>query len=128
MKRITKSLTLALMIGAIELTATILTAPALAHEANLGNNLAQTYLSHPDVAIAGAAAPVLLLSVNSARVTAVCQNLGTTNSVRVGDTAIGAAQGTTLSPGGSATFDVTGALYGFSLAGTSINCGEIIRP
>ena len=102
--------------------------PAFAHEANLGNNLAQNYISHPDASISAAAAPALLLAANPARVTAVCQNLGTTNPARLGDASIGASQRTTLSPGGAATFDVTGALYGFSAAGTSINCGEIVRP
>ena len=102
--------------------------PALAHEANLGNNLAQNYVSHPDLSIAAAAAPALLLAANPARVTAVCQNLGTTNPVPLGDASIGATQGTALSPGAAATLDITGALYGFSAGGTSINCGEIIRP
>jgi hypothetical protein len=125
MKRTKMSLTLAFATG---LLAALCAKAALAHEANLGNNLAQNYVSHPDVAIVGAAAPAVLLAGNSARVSAVCQNLGTTNVARVGDSSTGAAQGTAISPGGAATFDITGALYGFSQGGTSLNCAEIIRP
>ncbi|GEM_PF-4776469 len=100
------------------------------HEVQGQANSSQDYISHGDVALAANASPVAVLSVNSNRVTAVCQMVGTigTNSARIGDTSIGASQGTLLSSAiPAATFDVTSALYGFSSTGATVNCAEIVR-
>lgn len=101
------------------------------HQAQAQANASQVAVSHPDVVLTYGAAAVQLLPVNSSRVTAICQMVGTigTNTARIGDTSIGASQGTQLSaatPG--ATIDVTGALYGFSSTGATVNCAEVERP
>jgi hypothetical protein len=105
-------------------------APARAqHFAETQGVAAQTYLSYADVPLAAAAPPVQVLPVNPNRVTAVCQNTGTTNTARVGDVDVGANQGTMLyADGAGVTFDVTSAIYAYSQGGTTINCAEIVRP
>ena len=99
------------------------------HETNgAGNNEAQNYISHADVPLTGAAAAVQVLPANPARVTAICVNVGASNAARIGDSSIGAAQGTVLAASGGVTLDTTSALYAYSFSGTTINCGETIRP
>lgn len=101
------------------------------HQAQEQANAAQAAVSHPDVVLTSGAAAVQLLPVNSSRVTAICQMIGTigTNTARIGDASIGASQGTQLSatsPG--ATIDVTGPLYGYSSTGATLDCTEVVRP
>ena len=101
------------------------------HQARAQGNASQVVVSHPDMVLTSDAAAVQLLPINSSRVTAICQLIGTigTNLARIGDASIGASQGTELSaitPG--ATIDETGALYGFSSTGATVNCAEVVRP
>ena len=88
----------------------------------------QSYVSYPDVPLAAGAPAVQVLAANPNRVTAICQNLGTSNTARVGDAGIGAVQGAVLYGNGAGiTIDVTGAVYAYSASGTTINCAEIVR-
>lgn len=89
----------------------------------------QTYLSYPDVALTAGAPPVQVLAANPKRVTAICQNTGTANTARLGDTNTGANQGTMIYANGAGlTLDITGAVYAYSQDGTTVNCAEIVRP
>jgi hypothetical protein len=105
-------------------------APAFAqHLAQTQGLAAQSYVSYPDVSLAAAAAAVQILAANPTRVTAICQNTGATNTARVGDASVGANRGAVLyANGAGVTFDVTGAIYAYSAAGTTINCAEVVRP
>lgn len=101
------------------------------HQAQAQANASQAAVSHPDVALTSGTAAVQLLPANSSRVTAICQMIGTigTNTARIGDASIGTSQGTQLSATTpAATFDVSGALYGFSSTGATLNCAEVVRP
>jgi hypothetical protein len=90
---------------------------------------AQGYLSYPDVSLSAGAAAVQVLAANPDRVTAICQNTGTSNTARIGDAAVGNSRGTMLYANGAGlTLDVSGAIYAYSQGGTTINCGEIVRP
>jgi hypothetical protein len=100
------------------------------HEAQGQANSSQNYISHADVALTANALPVAVLGLNSNRVTAICQMVGTigTNTARVGDSSIGASQGTQLSSAIPAvTLDITGSLYVYSATGATVNCAEIVR-
>ncbi len=100
------------------------------HQAQSQANASQAGASHPDVALVSSASPVQLLPANTNRVTAICQMIGTigTSTARIGDSSIGASRGTQLSSTiPAATFDVTGALYGFSSTGATVNCAEVVR-
>lgn len=120
--------------SAIALTglAIIIVAAATAraqHFAQAQGVAAQNYLSYADVSLAAGAPAVQVLAANPNRVTVICQNTGGTNTARVGDTNIGASQGTMLYANGAGlTFDVTAAIYAYSQGGTTINCAEIVRP
>jgi hypothetical protein len=90
---------------------------------------AQAYLSYPDVSLSAGAAAVQVLGANPNRVTAICQNTGTSNAARIGDAAVGVSRGTMLYANGAGlTLDVTDAIYAYSQDGTTINCAEIVRP
>jgi hypothetical protein len=105
-------------------------APAFAqHFAQTQGLAAQSYVSYSDVSLTAAAAAVQVLAANSARVTAICQNTGATNTARVGDVSVGVNRGAVLyANGAGVTFDVNSAIYAYSAAGTSINCAEVVRP
>jgi hypothetical protein len=112
------------------LVAIVAAAPARAQHLSQTQAVAgQNYVSYADVSLAAGAAAIQMLAANPNRVTAICQNLGASNTARVGDANIGAAQGTVLyGNGAGVTLDVTGPVYAYSASGTTINCAEIVRP
>lgn len=59
-----------------------------------------------------------LIAVNTARKVAIVQNLDAIDSVRVGDSNIGAARGIIIAPGESVTLETTAAISVFPVAGT----------
>ncbi|HVB82186.1 MAG TPA: hypothetical protein VNE82_19820 [Candidatus Binataceae bacterium] len=103
--------------------------PAFAqHLAQAQGLAAQSYVSYLDVSLTAAGPAVQILAANPARVTAICQNTGPTNTARVGDAGVGASRGAVLyANGAGVTFDVTSAIYAYSAAGTTINCAEVVR-
>lgn len=120
----------AIIVIAAAIACAVMIARAGAHE-TAGPNEPQTYVSHPDASVSGT--PVQILAANPKRVSAICQNVGPTNSARVGDASVGASQGTMLAAAGNAgpssvVLDTTGAVYGYSAGGTTLNCGEVVRP
>lgn len=61
-----------------------------------------------------------ILAINLARHQAIIQNLDATDSVRVGDTSIGAARGLLVIAGASITLATTAEIFVFPVAGTPI--------
>jgi hypothetical protein len=125
---------IALRAVSVATIAIFLLAPmARAHETNSGGaNLAQTLVTHADVAIS-AAATSHYLTANSHRITAICYNVGTTNGARVGDSAVGAAQGIAMPPASATGYpyisiDNTDDIYIYSASGTTVGCMELVRP
>ncbi len=109
---------------------------APSHEVDAdGNNLAEIAVSHADSTISASAAATPYLLADSWRVAAYCQNTGTTNTVRVGDSKTDATHGTVLYPAGATTptspnaiwIDDTDTVYAYSASGTTLNCQEIVR-
>jgi hypothetical protein len=97
------------------------------HEVFGSQNLPQNFVSHADVTLGAGGSPTLLLSANVNRIDAPCFNKGANDAV-IGDSTIGASAGTPLKAGTGATPEATSALYGYSASGTTINCGEEVRP
>jgi hypothetical protein len=105
--------------------------PARAQHEEGGFNAPQNLVAHADVALTASAAAVQILASNLKRVTAVCRIVGApgTNTARVGDSTTDATHGTPLDATvAGASFDVTGALYGYSATGITLSCSEVVRP
>lgn len=87
----------------------------------------QQLKSHPDVAVAAAAAAAEIVAANPARVTLWLSNVGA-NPARIGDASAGAAQGFQLAAGATLPLDSTDAVYAYSASGTTLALVETYRP
>ncbi len=88
----------------------------------------QSMVSTPDTVLVGGGAPVQVLGSNAMRVQIWCVDVSNTNQSRVGDSNIGAIQGTAIWPGGAPlVLPMTGPLFAYSALGATINCGSIVR-
>jgi hypothetical protein len=106
---------------------------AFAHETNVGGtNLVQELVTHADVVIS-ASGTSHYLGKNTNRVAALCYNVGTSNGARIGDSAVGAAQGVPLPPATATGYpflsvENTDDIYIYSAGGTTVGCLELVRP
>jgi hypothetical protein len=92
-------------------------------------NAPKNFVDHADVAITAAAPALQILAANPERVSARCQNRDdAAHDVVIGDATTDNAHGMHVAAQTTVPIKVTGAIFVYSLLGSSaFNCSEIVR-